>query len=188
MKNGVTLYTPEGTYDLNNPTDKLMKTLLDGVAEYYNAIRARCCHLGKINKVRNCNWYGAPPPYGYEIVDGKLSIHPEESKTVKIFLMELLFNKGKPSCRDQEHLGQRRNNRTERRFVPIQSINRLMQNTHHLGHYTYTDKKTGETIPCVCPQIVDETLWNNVQDIPQEDLRPKGTEQQNPAIYGYCET
>ena len=60
-----------------------MKQLLDGVAEYDNAIRAERSRLGKLNKVRNGGWYGAPPPYGYEIVDGKLSIHPEESKTVK---------------------------------------------------------------------------------------------------------
>ena len=39
-KNDVILYTKDGTYDLNNPTDKLMKSLLDGVAEYDNAIRA----------------------------------------------------------------------------------------------------------------------------------------------------
>ena len=28
-------------------------------------------------------WYGAPPPYGYKLVDKKLAIHPEESKWVK---------------------------------------------------------------------------------------------------------
>ena len=48
-----------------------MKSLLDGVAEYDNAIRAERTRLGKLNKVRNGGWYGAPPPYGYEIVDGK---------------------------------------------------------------------------------------------------------------------
>ena len=71
MKNGVMLYTKDGTYDLNNPTDKLMKSLLDGVAEYDNAIRAERSRMGKLNKVRNGGWYGAPPPYGYEIVDEK---------------------------------------------------------------------------------------------------------------------
>ena len=64
------LYTKDGTYDLNNPTDKLLKSFLDGVAEYDNAIRAERTRLGKLNKVRNGGWYGAPPPYGYELVDG----------------------------------------------------------------------------------------------------------------------
>ena len=70
IKNGVMLYTKDGTYDLNNPTDKLLKSFLDGVAEYDNAIRAERTRLGKLNKVRNGGWYGAPPPYGYELVDG----------------------------------------------------------------------------------------------------------------------
>ena len=48
-ENGVLLYTKDGTYDLNNPTDKLMKSLLDGVAEYDNAIRAARSRLGKLN-------------------------------------------------------------------------------------------------------------------------------------------
>ena len=48
-KNGVILYTKDGQYDLNNPTDKLIKSLLDGVAEYDNAIRAERSRLGKIN-------------------------------------------------------------------------------------------------------------------------------------------
>jgi len=88
--NGVILYTKDGQYDLNNPTDNLFKSLLDGFAEYDNAIRAERTRLGKLNKVRNGGWYGAPPPYGYEIVDGKLAIHPEEGKTVKTIFK--LFN------------------------------------------------------------------------------------------------
>ena len=48
--NGVILYTKDGQYD--------------------NAIRAERTRLGKLNKVRNGGWYGAPPPYGYELVDG----------------------------------------------------------------------------------------------------------------------
>ena len=58
-----------------------------------------------------------------------------------------------------------------------------MQNTHHIGHYTYTDKKTGETIPCVCPQIVDETLWNNVQDIRKRIFARKGQNNRTQRFY-----
>ena len=161
-KNDVILYTKDGTYDLNNPTDKLMKSLLDGVAEYDNAIRAERSRLGRINKVRNGGWYGAPPPYGYEIVDGKLSIHAEESKVVKKIYG--WFNDGKSivdikSTLDKSGITARRGG-----LFQTQSINRLMQNTHHIGYYTFTDKKSNETIECVCPPIVDETIWNRVQE------------------------
>ena len=190
MKNGVMLYTKDGTYDLNNPTDKLMKSLLDGVAEYDNAIRAERSRLGKMNKVRNGGWYGAPPPYGYEVVDGKLAIHPEESKTVKRIYN--WFNKGKPiaeikSILDKEGITARRGG-----LFQTQSINRLMQNTHHIGYYTYTDQKTGETIPCVCPPIVDETVWNNVQEIRKKIFARKGQNNRTQRFYllrnlMYCE-
>ena len=190
MKNGVMLYTKDGTYDLNNPTDKLMKSLLDGVAEYDNAIRAERSRLGKMNKVRNGGWYGAPPPYGYKVADGKLAVHAEEGKTVKRIYN--WFSKGKPiadikSILDKEGVTARRGG-----LFQTQSINRLMKNTHHIGYYTYTDKKTGETISCVCPSIVDETVWNNVQEIRQKIFARKGQNNRTQRFYllrnlMYCE-
>ena len=181
MKNGVMLYTKDGTYDLNNPTDKLMKSLLDGVAEYDNAIRAERSRMGKLNKVRNGGWYGAPPPYGYEIVDGKLSIHPEESKTVKKIYK--WFNDGKPIADikrllDKEGITARRGG-----LFNTGSINRLMQNTHHIGYYTYTDKKSGETVSVVCPPLVDETLWNRVQERRQKIFDRKGQNNRTKRFY-----
>ena len=155
--NGVILYTKNGTYDLNNPTDKLMKQLLDGVAEYDNAIGAERTRLGKLNKVRNAGWYGAPPPYGCEIVDGKLSVHLEESKTVKNIFKWL--NDGISIAEikrksDKQGVTARRGG-----LFNTGSINKLMQNTHHIGFYNYTDKKSGETVTVSCPPLVDETVY-----------------------------
>ena len=50
----------------------------------------------------------------YEIVDGKLSIHPEESKTVKKIYNWFNY---KPMCRDV-HLGQSPITARRGRFVP----------------------------------------------------------------------
>ena len=43
------------------------------------------------------------------------------------------------------------------------SIQRLIRNTHYVGRYDWTDKKSAETINCICPHFIDETLWNNAQ-------------------------
>jgi hypothetical protein len=42
------LYTKDGRFDLNNPQYKLFKGLLDGIAEYDNAIRTERSRLGEI--------------------------------------------------------------------------------------------------------------------------------------------
>ena len=79
----MSLYTSTGQFDLHNPSDKLLKGLLDEIAQYNNSITAERSRLGKIARVKQGYWYGAPPPFGYESVDKKLSVHREESKWVK---------------------------------------------------------------------------------------------------------
>ena len=180
-KNDVVLYTKDGRFDLNNPQDKLFKSLLDGIAEYDNALRAERSRLGKINKVRQGFWYGAPPPYGYEIVEGKLKPHPVESKWVK--KMFRWFNDGKQiiwikSQLDKEGVVARRG-----KLFTTGSINVLLKNTHHIGYYDWTDKKSGETINCSCPAIVDETVWNDVQRRREQIYARKGQNNRTKRFY-----
>jgi len=51
-KQGVTLYTKDGQFNLSNPQDKLMKMILDGMGEFENSIRAERTRLGKLNRAR----------------------------------------------------------------------------------------------------------------------------------------
>jgi DNA invertase Pin-like site-specific DNA recombinase len=180
-KNDVVLYTKDGQFDLNNPQDKLFKSLLDSVAEYDNALRAERSRLGKINRVRQGFWYGAPPPYGYSIVEGKLTPNAVESKWVK--MMFRWFKDGQSivyikSQLDKEGVFARRG-----KLFTTGSINVLLQNTHHIGHYTWTDKKSGETIPCSCPAIVDETVWNEVQRRREQIFARKGQNNRTKRFY-----
>jgi len=181
IKNGVMLYTKDGSYDLNNPTDKLLKSFLDGVAEYDNAIRAERTRLGKLNKVRNGGWYGAPPPYGYEIVDGKLAIHTDEGKTVKTIFK--LFNDGISIAEIKRRLDKQGVTARRGGLFNTGSINKLLQNTHHIGYYTYTDKKSGETVEVSCPPLVDETVWNRVQERRQKIFERKGQNNRTKRFY-----
>jgi DNA invertase Pin-like site-specific DNA recombinase/DNA-binding transcriptional ArsR family regulator len=182
QRNNVVLYTKDGQFDLSNPTDKLFKTMLDGVASYDNALRAERSRLGKIARVKQGFWYGAPPPFGYELVDKKLSIHPDESKWVKE--MFKWFYNGKSiiwikSQLDKNGVEPRR----KKGSFSTGSINRLLQNTHFIGEYTWTDKKSGETVLCTCPIIVDETVWNEVQDRRKRIYARKGQNNRTKRFY-----
>ena len=84
-------------------------------------------------------WYGAPPPYGYEIEEGKLTPHPVESKWVK--KMFRCFYDGKTiiwikSQLDKQGVTVRRGG-----LFNTGSINVLLQNTHHIGRYAWSDKR-----------------------------------------------
>ena len=41
---------------------------------------------------------------------------------------------------------------------------RLLKNTHHVGYYIHTDRESEEVIDLTCPSIVDEKIWNKVQE------------------------
>ena len=180
-KNDVVLYTKDGQFDLNNPQDKLFKSLLDSVAEYDNALRTERSRLGKINKVRQGYWHGGPPPYGYEIVAGQLSPHDVENKCVKrIFRW---FREGKSIIWIKSQLDQAGVTARRGKLFTTGSINKLLQNTHHMGHYTWTDKKSGETITVPCPVIVDETVWNEVQRRREQIYARKGQNNRTKKFY-----
>jgi DNA invertase Pin-like site-specific DNA recombinase len=180
-KHGVILYTKDGTYDLNNPTDKLFKQLLDALAEYENALRSERTRLGKLNKVRQGGWHGAPAPYGYEIINGKLSVHKNESVAVKnIFSW---FNSGNSVAEIKSKLDKQGVTARRGGLFSTGSINKLMQNTHHKGFYTYTDKKSDETITVPCPALVDETIWDRVQERRHKIYSRKGQNNRTKRFY-----
>ncbi|WP_413916900.1 recombinase family protein [Candidatus Skiveiella danica] len=89
-KQGVTLYTKDGQFDLSSPQDKFLKQLLDAVAEFDNTTRAERTRLGKLQRVNSGSWHGGPPPFGYRLEGKKLVVENAEAKWVKkIFKLSL---------------------------------------------------------------------------------------------------
>ncbi|MCD8570950.1 MAG: recombinase family protein [Alphaproteobacteria bacterium] len=181
-KNGVTLHTRDGTFDLNNAQDNLIKTILDGLAEFDNALRADRTRLGKLNRVKENFWMGGPPPYGYQIKEKRLVIHPEEAKWV-----EHIFAWYQTGVSTEKIKGALDKNDVPTRHRKgnwtLGSIQKILQNTHSIGHYYYTDKKSGETIKCECPAIINFTLWNKCQEIRKETLLRKGQNNRTKRFY-----
>jgi len=144
QRKNVILFTKDGKFDLTNPSDKLFKTLLDGIAEYDNALRAERSRLGKINKVKQGQWYGAPPPFGYQIKDKKLVPEPIEAQWVnEIFKMTL---DGKSVMEVKRALDTNGvEPRRKRGSFSTGSIIRLMKNTHYIGTIPLRTRSQGKS-------------------------------------------
>ncbi|WP_084005683.1 recombinase family protein, partial [Magnetovibrio blakemorei] len=184
QRHGVKLYTKDGEYDLNNAHDKFIKTILDSMGEYENAMRAEKSRLGKINKLRKFphSWIGGPPPFGYEIFAGQLVESTDESMWVH--RMYELFVDGNSSAKIKNILDA--NSVKTRRCKPswsLGSIQKILQNPLYLGSFEYRDKKLDETVTCQCPPLLSLNLWNAAQDRRKQVLQRKGQVNRSTKFY-----
>ena len=157
-KAGVILYTKDGRYDLNNPSDTFTRQILDATSQLENALRTERSRLGKLQKARMGQWHGGAPPYGYEIKEKRLQPHEEESKWVKRIFQE--YSSGTTmmdikTLLDTNGVQPRRKGST----WALGSLQALVSNTHYIGRYTYTDSKTDESVEVECPKIVSASVW-----------------------------
>ena len=162
-KNKVRLYVGNSNdYNLDNPNDKLMFTIMEGFSEFDNSIRTERLRRGRLQKVRNGGWRGGPPPYGYQNKDGYLVSHSDEKRWVKKIYTE--YSKGS-SLYQIKHLLMKNGILSRRGNVvwSEQSILKILENTHYEGYHFYTDKKLEETIRCECPKILPSNLVKGVR-------------------------
>ena len=172
-KQGVTLYNKEGKYDLGNPQDQFLKQILDAVGQFDNAQRTERTRLGKIGRIRQGNWMGGPPPFGYEIKDKKLVIEPVEAKWVKrIFEMyaDRISTMDIKIELDSNGVSPRRKIGT----WSVGSLQALMRNTHYIGFWHYKDGKSGEVIKVDCLRILSTELWSRVKEVRDIHIARRG--------------
>ena len=193
-EHGVKLYTPSGVIDLSSPMDDLMFGILSEISQYDNSLRTERSRLGKLNRVRQGFWMGGPPPFGYEIKDRKLVENSKESQWVKKIYKWSSKNKHVHWIKDElDKNGVR--TRHGKGLWSIGSIQKLLRNTHYIGHYTYNDKKLNETVECLCPSVIDDRLWNSVQERREKTKERKGQNNRTKRFYllrnmmfcGHCE-
>lgn len=173
-KHGVKLHTNALTTDFTNEQDMFLRRILDAVSTYENTMRVIRSRLGKIRRIREGFWYGAPPPYGYKIENKKLVPDEKERKTVKLIFDE--FYKGTPIIKIKGMLD--RKGILARRGNPFAtgSIHRLMKNTHYVGYFSYHDKVYEETIRGTCESILEKSLWDDVQEKLNTNNKRKATQ------------
>lgn len=163
IKNDVHLHTPTGEQILSDPTTNLMLGIMSEFSQYDNLIRTERFRLGKIKKIKDGFWKGGPPPYGYKLSDGLLEVNLEESQWV--IKIHEWYRDGLSV--DEIRTELMTNGVITRRGNPTWShgsINSLLKNTHYDGYWTFTDKKSDQTVRVSCPRICDPDLVQDVKD------------------------
>lgn len=168
-KRGVTLYTKDGQFDLGNATDRLIKQVLDAVAEYENAMRMERTRFGKLNKVKQGQWHGGPPPFGYEIKDKKLAVRESEARWVKRIFQAVI--KRTSTAKIKKMLDEHGVLPRRRGLWTFGSIIGVTENTHYDGFYLFNDKAAGETVRIECQRIVDNLTWVTAQQFRAESAK-----------------
>lgn len=164
IKNEVTLHTPTGKQILSDPQTNLMLGIMSEISQYDNQLRTERFRLGKLKRIRQGGWMGGPPPYGYSLDNSKLVPNEEEQKWVKHIFESYKNGESIDEIRTQLL----KSGVVTRRGNPVWShgsIDKLLTNTHFEGYYTYTDKKSGDTLRIVCPRLLDPSLIKSVRDL-----------------------
>lgn len=178
--------------DLADPTDNLLFGILSELASFENDQRTRRLHTGKFNRVKEGKFLGGAAPFGYRIAGDKtLEIEPEEAKWVR---KAHEYIADKKTIRDVRELFRENFVRTRRGNMvwSIGSIEKMLQNTHHGGHYVVTNHKTDETFRIDCPPIVSKELKQTVDTYfanrsPKSRIRaPRQKQQHLLQDYLYC--
>lgn len=181
-RNGVTLYTKDGTYDLSNSTDQFMKKIMDAVAELDNAQRAERSRLGKLARVKQGHWLGGPPPFGYSVEKKHLVVNKDEAEWVKRIFTEYANQTPTIDIKvllDSNGVKPRRGGKG----WAIGSIQALLRNTHYLGFWEFNDKRSGESVQVKCPRILPSALWKKVEATKSRNKAKRASE--NPQKHFY---
>lgn len=171
-KNGVTLYTKDGTYDFTNASDTFLKQVLDAMAEFDNAGRSERTRLGKLQRVKQHQWHGGPPPFGYRLEGKKLVVEKPEATKVKEIYQR--YSSGESVHAIKKYLD--KSGVLPRRGGAWTggSILKILENTHYVGYYIYRDSKSDEQFRVECTPIVSSSNWQSAQEKRKAVLVRKG--------------
>lgn len=177
IQNNVVVHTPTGKQILSDPATNLMLGILSEIAYYDNQIRTLRFRLGRKYRVREGNWLGGPPPYGYRIENKKLVIDKDEGKTVKYIFESYRSGLTLRQIRNDLFFKNKRPRRGGLTFT-IGSLEKILRNTHYQGYFMVNFEGDDEPTKGTCPRLLDDELIESVKILLQE--RSYSNRQKNP--------
>ena len=190
--------TLQYVYDLRDARDResFERELMRGneYLEYYKRIQQN----GRLLSVQNGNYLGTHPPYGYNKIsfkEGKktcytLEPHPEQAPIVKLIFE--MYAKGFGSHKIARTLNEMGVKTQRGGKWHAESLKKMRTNEHYIGKVVWNRRQTTKTVekgevvtsrplseeylvfPGRQPAIIEQELWDAVQEIRNKIPRVKG--------------
>ena len=185
-KQGISFVSVTQQFNTTTSMGRLTLNVLLSFAQFEREVTGECIRDKIAASKRKGMWMGGVVPIGYDLQDLHLLIHPEDAEQVRN-IYRLYIEAGSVSKLRQflEQKGIRSKKRVSRTGrdsggLPISrgALYELLQNRIYLGEITHN----GISYPGKQPAIIDQELWDRVQDQLKANLqapmrRPRVTEQ-----------
>lgn len=152
----------------DSPEGIILESLLEGMNQYYSAELSQKVLRGLNESYRKGQYTGGAVIYGYDVVDKKNVINPEEAEIVKEIFTK--YSQGYTAVALAKDL-QARGIRTKKGlYITDKKIYKILANTKYNGKIRH-----GDTIyDNIYPKIIDDVTWQKVQDIHAENQHAPG--------------
>lgn len=177
-RNGVTFVSVTQSFNTTTSMGRLTLNILLSFAQFEREVTAeRIRDKFRASRMKGM-WMGGNTPLGYEVRDRKLVVRKEDAEHVRwIFTRFIELGSATELARDVDS----RNIRTSRgNRIDKKAIYRILNNRVYLGDAVHK----GESYPGEHTAIIDQCLWDKVQDILTESprIRAARTRAQTPAL------
>ena len=188
---GVSIKSMTEPFETDSSVGKFLVSMLASVAQLErDAIRDRS-GAGMERLARHGRWLGGRPSFGYQVVDGKLAIHPEQAEIVKeIFRLFLSGSKQNAIARHLNAQGVIHptglDGKGMNRLWREATISKLLRDTVYAGTFrwrkttarkrlgrriTFIKAPESQQISCSVPAIISVEDFAETQRILKENLR-----------------
>lgn len=138
----------------------LLEAVLEGYAEFYSAELSEKVIRGLTENALKCKVNGGQVPFGY-FINAEQKLEPEPTTAPIVEEIFRMYNDGKTVKQIVDYLNSKNIRTRFDRPMSINIVQYMLSNRKYIGEYRYRDI----TIPHGAPAIVDERLFEQVQEL-----------------------
>ncbi len=152
----------------DSPEGIILESLLEGMNQYYSAELSQKVHRGLNESYRKGQYTGGSVIYGYDVVDKKNVINPEEAEIIREIFTK--YSQGYTAVALAKDLKARGIRTKKGLYITDKKIYKILANTKYNGKIMHGNVVYDN----IYPQIVDDVTWQKVQDIHDDNKHAPG--------------